>query len=86
MRVLEDIPTETFNQIIADLRSVGWKVTYEYDGMDAWIDYGNVVLKKDDRSLTFEWNNWWEGSVYGNDDFVRELKAKYDLKEAPEEQ
>ena len=84
MRLLEDIPTETFNQIIADLHSVGWATISEYDGMDAWIDYGNVVLEHNSLRLTFEWNNWWEGSVSGEDSLVIELKEKYGLKQMPQ--
>jgi hypothetical protein len=41
-----NIPTETFNRIVKDLRADGWRKAAEYDGFDAWIDYGMIVLRK----------------------------------------
>ena len=78
--LISDIPTDTFNRIIADLRSDGWKTISEYDGIDAWIDYGAILLKQDSTELFFEWNNWWEGSIQGPDILLEELQEKYELK------
>ncbi|HKS38391.1 MAG TPA: hypothetical protein VJW76_14450 [Verrucomicrobiae bacterium] len=77
---VSDIPTETFNQIIEELRSQGWRKVDEYDNMDAWIDYGMVVLEKSGASLRFEWDNWMEGSVDGPDVVVQEIRRRYKLK------
>jgi hypothetical protein len=60
-----DIPTLQFNDLLDALIKQGWRKTYEYDGFDAWIDYGKVVLKKDGTALTFEWDNWTEGGIEG---------------------
>ena len=76
---ISDIPTDTFNQIIADLRSEGWETVSEYDGFDAWIDYGNIVLCKDSTRLVFEWDNWFEGVIEGSDNLLQELQLKYKL-------
>ena len=76
---IEDIPTDTFNQIIWDLIAAGWKKTYEYDGFDAWIDYGRIVLKKGSHELDFEWTNWFEGSLKGQDSVVESIRSKYQL-------
>lgn len=77
--LLSDIPTDAFNRIIAELRADGWKKIKEYDGFDAWIDYGFVVLQKQGVRLTFEWDNWIEGSLEGPETQLQELKAKYAL-------
>lgn len=77
--VIEDIPTDTFNQIVDDLRQDGWVTVSEYDGMDAWIDYGRIVLQKGKESLIFEWTNWFEGSVEGTAESLRPLREKYEL-------
>lgn len=79
--ILSDIPTDTFNQILADLCADGWKILREYDGIDAWIDYGNIELGKDELRLTFEWDNWFEGIIDGPDAFVEEIKQRYGLKD-----
>lgn len=62
---IKDIPTELFKRIIAGFKSDGWNLTYEYSGIDAWIDYGCVVLVKESSRLKFEWDNWTEGSIEG---------------------
>jgi hypothetical protein len=75
-----DIKTDTFNRIVKDFRSEGWKKIEEYDNIDAWIDYGMVRLKKGSVVLRFEWTNWEEGSVEGPEDIVQAIRSNYDLK------
>lgn len=65
LATIKDIPTEQFNKIIRGLIDEGWTKIYEYTGFDAWIDYGCVKLRKGDRKLKFEWDNWTEGSIEG---------------------
>jgi hypothetical protein len=60
-----DIPTAQFRDLIEALTRQGWRKTYEYDGFDAWIDYGKVVLKRGGTALIFEWDNWTEGGIEG---------------------
>lgn len=81
-RTIFPIPTDTFNAIIGDLAQDGWKKRYEYRGMDAWIDYGRIVLKHGDRRLVFEWDNWEEGSIEGKPEVLAELATRYDLEVA----
>lgn len=77
---LSDIPTDTFNLIIKELCSQGWKKIREYNGFDAWIDYGMVVLRKKNIKLKFEWDNWTEGEIHGPDSLLQEIKERYHLK------
>jgi len=78
--LITGIETHTFHQIVADLRSEGWETISEYDGFDVWIDYGKIVLRKDETDLTFEWDNWSEGEVAGPEKLLQALKEKYVLR------
>lgn len=77
---VEEIPTEQFGTILNTLRQSGWKQTYEYDGPDAWIDYGKVIIQKGGTSLTFEWDNWIEGRIEGPLEAIEKLAAENNLK------
>jgi hypothetical protein len=63
---LECIPTERFNEILDLFLADGWRQTYVYDNMDAWIDYGEVHLQKESETLKFVWDNWSEGEIEGS--------------------
>ncbi len=76
---IKDIPTDQFNSLIESLISSGWKKTYVYDGFDAWIDYGKVKLKNNDCRLTFEWDNWSEGSIEGPAEEIEKLANENNL-------
>ena len=65
LATIKDIPTERFNAAVDELRTAGWRQTYEYEGVDAWIDYGQIKLQKDRVRLNLEWDNWSEGSIEG---------------------
>jgi len=65
LATIKDLPTDQFNRLIGALVDSGWVKTFEYDGFDAWIDYGRIKLTKEKLHLTFEWDNWTEGSIEG---------------------
>ncbi|WP_040816214.1 hypothetical protein, partial [Nocardia concava] len=65
MPEVNDIPTPCFNELLEHYLDIGWQRIYEYDGPDAWIDYGRVHLKYGTSVLRFRWNNYDEGSVTG---------------------
>ncbi len=65
LATIKDLSTDDFNTYISEFITHGWDKTYEYDGFDAWIDYGKVILKNGLKKLTFEWDNWSEGSIEG---------------------
>ncbi|WP_035615968.1 hypothetical protein [Haloferula sp. BvORR071] len=77
---IEDIPTATFNLISDELVAAGWKVIEEYDGFDAWIDYGLLVLSKDGVNIRMEWDNWMEGIIEGPDHLVGPIRLWHGLK------
>jgi hypothetical protein len=65
--------------ILAQLLDAGWKKTREYQGFDAWVDYGQVRLKKAGAKLNLEWDNWTEGSIEGPRDVVEGLGRRFSL-------
>ena len=77
---IEYIPTATFNLISDELVAEGWKAVEEYDGFDAWIDYGHLILKNRDASVRMEWDNWMEGSIEGADDLLGGMRTRHGLK------
>jgi hypothetical protein len=76
---INTVSTERFNEVLAACKRDGWRITYEYDGWDAWIDYGRVDLMKDDSKLRFEWTNWREGEILGPGALLRRLAEQYKL-------
>ena len=76
---IEGVPTPKFNQILKAHLAKGWVKTYEYEGFDAWIDYGRVDLRSGREILRFEWTNWLEGEISGSPGAVAELTAAYNL-------
>jgi hypothetical protein len=79
LATIKDIPTDRFNRLVADLVAAGWRKTSEYDGFDAWIDYGRIRLRKNRAKLTLEWDNWTEGSIEGPRSIVEELGHQFQL-------
>lgn len=79
LRIIQDIPTEQFESIIVDYLHEGWIKTYEYQGFDAWIDFGKVKLKKGSNKLVFEWDNWSEGEITGKDPELQNIALRYQL-------
>ena len=77
---IKDIPTDKFNDLIKTKIDEGWNKIYVYDEFDAWIDYGKVIIKKDGIKLTFEWDNWTEGSVEGPSREIEKLAIQNNLK------
>ncbi len=65
LATITDIPTDEFNALTQQLLASGWEKTSEYEGPDAWIDYGRIKLRKDGARLNLEWDNWTEGSLEG---------------------
>ena len=79
LATIRDIPTERFRELVDQLARDGWRKTSEYDGFDAWIDYGRINLKKGATKLTLEWDNWTEGSIEGPRGVVERLGRDFGL-------
>ena len=83
---IENIKTETWHQIIEDLRGSGFEEIYQYGGMDAGIDYSRYDLKNpaDGELIVFEWDNWTEGEIKAPPSRLEALREKYRLPELVE--
>ena len=79
LAIIQDIETKTFNTIMEEHLDSGWKKAYMYNGIDAWIDYGKLILKKRGRKLKFEWDNWDEGVLVGPASLLEEIAKKHSL-------
>src|SRR5690242_18310083 len=79
LATINNIPTEQFDRLAKQLVDQGWRKTSEYDGFDAWIDYGRIRLRKDRVRLTFEWDNWTEGSIEGPRTVVESLAREFGM-------
>jgi hypothetical protein len=77
LATIQDIPTARFNVLAGELRDCGWRNISEYDGFDAWVDYGRITLRRGRRKLTLEWDNWTEGSVEGPRAEVESIAATF---------
>ena len=80
---IENIKTEIWHQIISDLEALGFKVIYQYEGMDAGIDYNRYDLmdQADNELIVFEWDNWREGEIKAPPSRLEALREKYQLSE-----
>ena len=77
LATIVDIPTDEFNQLTKALAEDGWKISAVYDGVDAWIDYGRIRLRKGLTRITLEWDNWTEGSVEGPRKTIEAIAARH---------
>ncbi|HEX6290490.1 MAG TPA: hypothetical protein VFZ66_14980 [Herpetosiphonaceae bacterium] len=78
---IEHIETETWHRIMQDLKHLGFKEMYRYDGMDAGIDYNRYDLmnQADNELVIFEWDNWMEGEIKATPSRLESLRETYQL-------
>ncbi len=76
-----DVETELGNRIIASLKADGWCVAKEYSllAFDKGIDFDSYVLKKRDAMLEFEWTNWFEWEIAGDQQSLQYLADTFQL-------
>jgi hypothetical protein len=73
LATIKDISTPRLKTLLVHLTEAGWKKVYEYEGFDAWIDYGRIDLKRSGVRLRLEWDNWTEGSLEGPREVVHAI-------------
>mgnify|MGYP000182787792 CR=1 FL=1 len=78
---VENIETSLGNEITEDLKNEGWKLKDQYSEMmfDKAIDYDYYIFKKDKDRIKFEWDNWFEWKVLGEEKVILKIKEKYKL-------
>tara|TARA_Y200000002_G_C22554413_1_gene609662 strand:+ start:526 stop:981 length:456 start_codon:yes stop_codon:yes gene_type:complete len=77
--IIENINTDLFNEILEQLLGNGWVKLYEYDAIDAWIDFGKVKIRKDNTTLVFEWDNYMEGVIIGSKNEIEQVAKQFRL-------
>lgn len=78
---IEYIETEKGNEILIRLKEEGWRVADQYNqyAFDKGIDYDSYTLRKGDKELHFEWTNWFEWEIQGNEAEIGVLIKRFGL-------
>jgi hypothetical protein len=63
MVIAVEIETNLWDSIIEFFLKKDWKIVYKYDGIDAGIDFGLLILEKNNEEILFGWDNWVEGEI-----------------------
>ena len=74
-----NIKTERWNKIIASHLSAEWKIIYKYDLFDAGIDFDLIILRRDNQTILFGWDNWVEGEIKCSDKQMEILEAQFGM-------
>jgi hypothetical protein len=77
LATIKDISTEKLREMTDLLTRAGWRKVSEYKGVDAWVDYGCITMRKAGVKLKLEWDNWTEGSVEGPRRIVEEIGREH---------
>jgi hypothetical protein len=80
LATVKDIPGDKFKELASVLKAQGWRVSQEYSGIDAGLDYNCIRLRRGLRTLKCEWDNWSEWSVEGPRIVVEAVAAENNLK------
>jgi len=77
--ILEFIETSKGNEILDQLKAEGWKVKSQYSPLafDKGIDYDSYKLVLGDKTVLFEWNNWFEWKLTGTEEMLADIKLRF---------
>jgi len=76
---IKEVSTELFNKVIKTLLKEGAKKSFEYQGMDAWIDYGEVHLWLNEDKIVFTWTNWFEGEIEADPALLNKICSRFGI-------
>ena len=75
---IEDIETETGNELIESLKKDGWILKSEYPLVfDKGIDYDYYIFKKGKNRIKLEWDNWFEWKLLGQKEIIEDIELKF---------
>lgn len=77
MVIAVNIETNLWNTIIKFLIKENWKISYKYDGIDAGIDFGFLILEKNNEEILFGWDNWVEGEIKCEEARLRYIEQQF---------
>lgn len=75
MVLAKNIETSRWNSALEKLLANGWQMTYQYDGIDAGIDYNCYTIERAGEKITFEWTNWEEGEILCTPAVLKEIET-----------
>ena len=72
---IELIETGLGNEILESLKDQGWVVTRQYSPLafDKGIDFDWYTLRKDSDRVDFEWTNWLEWTIKGDQQVIADI-------------
>lgn len=76
LATVKDINGDKFKELVAALRSKGWRVSSRYNGIDAGIDYDCIRMRNGFATLKCEWDNWSEWSIEGPCAVIEEIATE----------
>jgi hypothetical protein len=79
---VKNIETAFGNSLLKSLVQVnGWRIQSQYDedSFDKGIDFDRYVIEKEDIELIFEWTNWFEWEISGDQTTIEKLSQCYDF-------
>ena len=78
---LENIETELGNRILEELKNQGWKIVQQYSPMafDKGVDFDSYKLRKAESTLNFEWTNWLEWEIIGEESELQAIAKTYKI-------
>ncbi len=84
---IKDLKTEWGNEVLADLLKCGWKVKSEYSALmfDKGIDFDSYDLVFESSRLRFEWDNWMEWQIEGDEAAIAEVARRLSILEGAAE-
>ena len=84
MNTIANVDSDLGNSILKALLNSGWTIAEQYpkNAFDKGIDYDFYTLKNDRNTLFFEWDNWSEWLIKGEEKLLTMLRDQYGLKNA----
>lgn len=77
LNIIENIPAETFSQILDTYVSKGWEVSHSYGAFSAENNKWDAQLRKGTSELQLRWKKAHQGSLFGPDRIVRGVAEEF---------
>jgi hypothetical protein len=77
LNIIQEIPTERFEQIIQELIDQGWEMCDEYRNKDAWVLRWHGSLRKGTSTLKCQWRKDELGSIYGPERIIKSIGSDF---------
>ncbi len=79
LNIIQNIPTDTFHNVIEVLVDAGWEVSIDYRGPDGWEHKGRCKLRKGTSVLECCWSSNHQGAISGLGRIIKGIATQFDL-------